>query len=260
MKTLYVPGSLGKIRTFLSKVFKRRSFIRQIIPLPHSWRYKLTEIWLHSSQPQQKCFTMKMISYSSGCVWQLGLLWCDGFTTLFNCNQTAWGSKLLSFPTCSFLHPCSLSTLTKHVSVEHLCSEAHRRGISCSFCWYSSAAIADIFLSQEILQSWAAECSLECCSTSSLSQPSFLRQTFFAGSLFSTWDDQVAMTVLPGGLQWTSEQPHKPLYHCPRRKCVQALECGSSCRREGRLCEGTGSYICSILKSGDAFRAVCLIS
>lgn len=27
-----------------------------------------------------------------------------------------------------------------------------------------------------------------------------LRQTFFAGSLFSTWNDQVAMTVLPGGL------------------------------------------------------------
>lgn len=187
-----------------------------------------------------------LFSHSSCCLRQLGLLWCDGFTTLFNCNQTAWGNKLSSFPTRSFLHPCSLSTLTKHVSVEHLCSEAHRRGISCSFCWYSSAAIADIFLSQQILQSWVAECCHEHCWLSSLSQPSFLRQTFFAGSFFSTWDDQVAMTVLPGGLQWTSEQPHKPLHHCPRRKCVQAPECGPSCRWEGCLCEGSGSYICFV--------------
>lgn len=64
VRTLYMPGLLGKIRTFLSKIFRPRSSIRQITALPHSWRYRLTEIWLHSSRPQQKWFTMRMTVFS----------------------------------------------------------------------------------------------------------------------------------------------------------------------------------------------------
>lgn len=120
-----------------------------------------------------------------------------------------------------------------------LCRNENATGVSPLSCWHSSHAVADVSPSWETFK-WDSKLPVDAARQAVCHSPP--HDINFAGSHLSTWTDQIAMAVSPGGLYWTPEQPHKPLHHCPRRKCVQASEYCSSCQWEGCLCEGTGAH------------------
>ena len=151
MRSPYIPGSLGESGPSFVKSSNLGALSGNLLPC-HIPRAAGLQKYSCNNSTDPSCSRNDspwhwLFPHCSGCVWQLGLLWCDGLTTLFNRKQIAWGNGLSSSPTSSLLHPCSLSTLTKHASVECFCMDAHIAGMPPSSCWHSTDAVADGCLS-----------------------------------------------------------------------------------------------------------------
>lgn len=181
----------GEIRTLLGKTTKPVSFKWELSTFPVLWGHRNTAT-----------LTTVMVLPESGCFFLAAAVYDNlDCSDVIDSPHFSIATKLLEVMDSHLLLLVLPSPLfhehTGRARLWSLCRNEHSTGMLPLSCWHSSHAVADVSPSWETFK-WNSKLPVDAARQAVCHSPP--PDTDFAGFPLFTWNDQVAMTVSPGGL------------------------------------------------------------